>query len=501
MRKGTCIGRTYQVVEDLGEGGAGQVVLVLHRRTLKLYALKEIPLGGKKWTGVEREVLRHLNHPGLPEIYDLFEEGGCAYLVMEYISGKNLWELKKEQGPFKEGKILHCMEELLDILQYLHYQIPPLIHGDIKPSNLMLDENGRLVLLDFGASFTGGCEKGKTYGTLAYASPEQISGYPAMDQRSDLYSLGKTFRTLLGGRESRELQRILDKCEEPNRIYRYASAKEVRRAVEALRKKKRKKIRVFLLLMAGCLLFGSCLAVRWKRAHENRQYQFLLQSHQISKVISAIRSFPYREEAYQKLLQLFLEDGSFTEEESTQMEQLLLEYETVFQQNQAGYPSFCYELGLAYWYSYVEQGGKQYGGDWFGKAALGKLSEEKACWARIYEKLGAYYLGRARKERTGEDTENWKQFLSVLDEVSDLPGVKKEGEARLLRIQEELLVQFYDLLPQFLEEGVSKERLWRALDDIKAVSFGNTSEKFEIVEECLEGLCGKQRAAEGKETE
>lgn len=488
MKNGTYVGKTYRVVKSLGEGGTAQVYLILHCRTLKLFALKVIPLNGRTWTGAEREYLRLLRHPGLPEIQDLFEEAGCACLVMEYISGKTLWELKKERGYLGEREVLQYMEQLLDILQYLHSRVPPLIHGDIKPANLMLNEEGRLVLLDFGASFTEGSEQGTGWGTFGYASPEQLHGYPVLDQRSDLYSLGRTFRSLIGEKASKELKRILDKCEEPNRVHRFSSAKEVYRAVLELRGKKRKKIRRLLVLTAGGLGLAGCLIMAQKKAEQEIQYQFLLQSHQLSNFKSAVRSFPDREEAYQKLLQVFLEDAVFSREESCQMEQLLTEYEEEFRQNRKGYSSFCYEMGLAYWYSFSEQGGKSYGADWFGKAVLGNLSEEKACWAQIYLKLGAYYVERARQKRTGENGESWKRFLEILDEAEKLLQTREKEKERLIMVQEELLVQFYDMLPLLKEQAVSGEKLSEVLQNIKKLSTEYDTRLFKLAEEGLEAV-------------
>ena len=119
MEKGNYGGQTYQLVRVLGEGGSACVYLVLHRRTMQLYAMKEIPLEEKPWNGVEREYFRHLHHPGLPKIQDLFEEDGCAYLVMEYIAGQTLKERKKTKGVFSERELLDCFIQLMDILEYL----------------------------------------------------------------------------------------------------------------------------------------------------------------------------------------------------------------------------------------------------------------------------------------------------------------------------------------------------------------------------------------------
>ena len=132
------IGGTYQVLESLGKGGQSEVWLVLHKRICSLLALKRIPLRGR-WPRGELDYARHLDHPGLPRIYDVFEAEGYICIVMEYLEGKTLEQLKQEKGSFSEKELLLWLRQLSEILEYLHSRTPPLIHGDIKPSNLMID--------------------------------------------------------------------------------------------------------------------------------------------------------------------------------------------------------------------------------------------------------------------------------------------------------------------------------------------------------------------------
>ncbi|MFQ9394110.1 MAG: serine/threonine protein kinase [Lachnospiraceae bacterium] len=163
LKRGTMIGGTYQVLEPLGKGGQSEVWLVLHKRICSLLALKRIPLRAR-WPRGELDYARHLDHPGLPRIYDVFEAEGYICIVMEYLEGKTLEQLKQEKGSFSEKELLLWLRQLSEILEYLHSRTPPLIHGDIKPSNLMIGPGGRLVLLDFGACLSLGKEKGSGTG-------------------------------------------------------------------------------------------------------------------------------------------------------------------------------------------------------------------------------------------------------------------------------------------------------------------------------------------------
>ena len=92
MKRGTMIGGTYQVMKTLGAGGQSDVWLVLHKRTCALMALKRIPLKAQ-WPRGELDYARHLEHPGLPKIYDIFLAEGCVWIAMEYLEGKTLEQI------------------------------------------------------------------------------------------------------------------------------------------------------------------------------------------------------------------------------------------------------------------------------------------------------------------------------------------------------------------------------------------------------------------------
>lgn len=111
LKRGTMIGGTYQVLEPLGKGGQSEVWLVLHKRICSLLALKRIPLRAR-WPRGELDYARHLDHPGLPRIYDVFEAEGYICIVMEYLEGKTLEQLKQEKGSFSEKELLLWLRQL-----------------------------------------------------------------------------------------------------------------------------------------------------------------------------------------------------------------------------------------------------------------------------------------------------------------------------------------------------------------------------------------------------
>ena len=205
---GTTLQGRYRVVRQLARGGMGTVYEALDERLDATVALKETSFDDEEFRRqFEREarLLARLSHPALPRVSDHFNEGGGQFLVMQFVPGKDLDEMRRarEGGSFPSAQVLEWADQLLDALDYLHSQNPPVIHRDIKPQNLKLGERGQIILLDFGLA------KGYTTQTTplaasvvgytpAYAPLEQIQG-AGTDARSDLYSLAATLYHLMTG--------------------------------------------------------------------------------------------------------------------------------------------------------------------------------------------------------------------------------------------------------------------------------------------------------------
>ncbi len=192
---GRILNDRYYVLEQIGTGGSGNLYLARDMSLGTMWAVKEIPAGKR----MEAKILTRLSHPCLPRMVDYAEADGHCCLIMEYIRGSSLEQLRREGYPFRAGEIKDYAVRILDILIYLHSQKPPILYGDLKPANLMLSREGRLYLVDFGSAVRGyedsspkPCE-----GTPGYAAPEQYRGH--ISARSDLYALGKTLLALIKG--------------------------------------------------------------------------------------------------------------------------------------------------------------------------------------------------------------------------------------------------------------------------------------------------------------
>jgi eukaryotic-like serine/threonine-protein kinase len=155
----------------------------------------------------EREagLLATLSHSAIPKVYDFFEEQGKAYLIIELIDGHDLDAALRAAGsPFDEARVGRWALEVCDVLEYLHHLEPePIIFRDLKPSNIIVTPQDRIVLIDFGIArvFQTDQPKGTIVGTEGYAPPEQYRG--VVDARIDIYALGATLHHLLTGIDPR----------------------------------------------------------------------------------------------------------------------------------------------------------------------------------------------------------------------------------------------------------------------------------------------------------
>jgi len=209
------VGR-YNIQEVIGVGGMGSVYRArdMHfPNVVKLVAVKEMinlapdPLVRQTIVqNFEREanLLATLNHPSIPRIYDYFTEDNRSYLVLEFVHGKDLETVISDSiGFIAEDQVISWAIQLCDVLAYLHSHKPdPIIFRDMKPSNVMINHNGDVVLVDFGIAktFQTGV-KGTMIGTEGYSPPEQYRGEAT--QLADIYSLGATLHHTITRRDPR----------------------------------------------------------------------------------------------------------------------------------------------------------------------------------------------------------------------------------------------------------------------------------------------------------
>ena len=231
----------------------------------------------------EANILATLSHPNIVQVYDYFSESNRSYLVLEYVDGKDLDAILAEtEGFLPETQVVLWAIQVCEVLSYLHgHQPRPIIFRDVKPSNIMLDSQGRIRLVDFGIAriFHSG-QKGTMIGTEGYSPPEQYQGIA--EPRVDIYALGATMHHLLSKQDPRleppfsfqdrpiyktnptvdhELTEIINRALEYDPNKRYGSAEEMQRALGSLRSAR--GLGKTTPFSAPALISSTCMAV-WR---------------------------------------------------------------------------------------------------------------------------------------------------------------------------------------------------------------------------------------------
>jgi serine/threonine protein kinase len=258
----------YKILNTIGMGTNGVIYLVVDPETgtkaaLKLLEFRDAPKYASKYDRTEDEyldlavrayhkeynLLSRMNHPGIPQCYHFEHTDSYIYLLEEYVQGMDLDKtILQQQLPAR--KAVQWGIRVLDALEYLHTRSRPVIHRDINPSNLLVNERGKVSIVDFGVAETTGKDR-PLVGTRGYAPPEQYEGIARPE--SDIYALGATLHYLLTGADPRKaamfsfderpirslnprvpeaLARVVDRALAREMGYRYATAGEMRDALE-----------------------------------------------------------------------------------------------------------------------------------------------------------------------------------------------------------------------------------------------------------------------------
>ncbi|HLJ74142.1 MAG TPA: protein kinase, partial [Thermoanaerobaculia bacterium] len=269
INENTALGERYHIVQRLGEGGMGEVFLARDRELDRDVALKVIRFDLSSHPAIlerfkrEIQLSSNVTHKNVLRVYDLGEAGGVKFLTMQYVEGSDLSTLMRRDGRLPLPRVVDIFRQMCEGLQAAHDQ--GVIHRDLKPQNIMIDQRGRVLITDFGLAksveYGTLTEAGKVIGTPHYMSPEQVKGV-ALDNRSDIYSLGIILYEMLTGslpftgssayevmiqrttrtprpasdhnpKIPRYMLKILDRCLQPDPNLRYASTAEILRDLDS----------------------------------------------------------------------------------------------------------------------------------------------------------------------------------------------------------------------------------------------------------------------------
>lgn len=399
---GSIIDNKYEVLKQIGKGGMSTVYLAMDKRLNKQWAIKEIQKIANDKNNevvvqsllVEANLMKRLDHPSLPRIVDIIDNGKTIYVIMDYIEGESLDKILLANGAQPQELVIEWAKQLCDVLRYLHSQTPPIIYRDMKPANVMLKPEGNLKLIDFGIAREykqHNMEDTVSLGTRGYAAPEQFGGMGQTDARTDIYCLGVTLYHLVTGQNPAEppyemypirqwnpalssgLEYIIQKCTQLNPDDRYQDCNELMYALEhydemdeSFKRKQKKKLGAFIfsLSVTFFMLFMGIFFFTLSSMENNKNYDSKINistsTDYETKIMSyedAISLYPYRPEAYIKLLQAYSENNQFTDTESNQF---MNYYNNAFIEQNIGkfdtssdeIAEMNYNLGILYLYLY-----------------------------------------------------------------------------------------------------------------------------------------------------
>ena len=294
----------YQILEEKGSGGNGKVYRVWDLHLEKEWAMKILEenifwVGGqeKDERMDELAALKKISHPNFPRIVDAFEEERKNILIMDYIKGVTL-DAMIRKGAFREEEMIPVLLQICDAILYLHQSTPPLLYLDLKPANIILEENNHVRLVDLGSAYV--CFKDKKQrisGTKYFAPKEQCgqrkdknAGTP--DVRTDIYAFGMTLYYLLTGgkKEQRRggklcikdvnpsvswgMSHIIEKCTMEKPEQRYQSMEEVLEQLQHVRRigrQKESKIRIQRGAVSACKIVCAFLVLYFAYCHQYKE--------------------------------------------------------------------------------------------------------------------------------------------------------------------------------------------------------------------------------------
>jgi serine/threonine-protein kinase len=550
LKVGEVLDGKYTILSKIGSGGMSTVYLAINKKANKPWAVKEVRRDAvqnynivRQSLVVETDLLKKLKHKNLPSIVDVIDREEDFLIVMDYIEGITLEEVINESGPQNQEDVVAWAIQLCDVLSYLHSREPTIVYRDMKPSNIMLRYDKSVVLIDFGtAREYKETSEGDTrcLGTQGYAAPEQFGGLGQTDARTDIYCLGATMYHLITGHNPTEppyemypitqwneslstgLESIILKCTQKNPDDRFQSAQELMEALKNYKDldipKLRRYKRIVALFAAAIILavmfLGSSIgAYSYAKSSQRQEYEYLVdvarkagnREERLKYYQNAIETDSTKAEAYDELLDLFLEDGIFEDSEQEMLINLKVSTKKYFpsleQGDREGYADICFKIGNAYWFYYSQEESRQSAAvSWYEAAAEcyekleGREREYKRC--KIYIEIGNFYKKIIYAQVEGNDADMYGEYWNNLMELKALNDENPDRELITLRLYEEIVTRSLEYGKYLKEDGITKTEIETVYDklqsDIDAMN-NNSSDKVKEEAEIVSGLMSQAR--------
>lgn len=514
---GSVIDGKYEILTEIGRGGMSVVYLAMDTHLNKQWAVKEIK---KKGDGKNDEVvvnsllaeanmMKRLDHPSLPRIVDIIDNGVTIFVVMDYIEGESLDKILAESGVQSEELVISWAKQLCDALGYLHSQKPPVIYRDMKPANVMLKPEGNIKIIDFGIAREYKEQKladTTVLGTKGYAPPEQYSGQT--DARSDIFALGMTMHHLLTGIDPRTgeayapvrmwnpelsegIEMIIDKCVQPAPEHRYQNCQDLLYDLEHpelitsdYKKQQKRKLGAFVAsaILAVFFLISGVVCNKVSVNMNNGDYDVLIATsaassleNKIANYKQAIDIYPERTDAYMKMIEAYEDEGKFGKNENDQFLAVYNVHRDKFDVTSAEVAELNYKIGMMYFNYYTENDGEYSFSTRVQKAysffeennqmtnVIGFEQREMSdCYYQICGFYKKYILNTTTVEEASK--ENYEQLFATIERTME--SVKDAGAYDQLSLYNGIFMLLYDQRSSMAQVNVEKENVLSLLEEV-----------------------------------
>ena len=513
---GSVIDGKYEILRKIGQGGMSVVYLAMDTHLNKQWAVKEIRKKGNGKDDVvivnsllaEANMMKKLDHPSLPRIVDIIDNGETIFVVMDYIEGESLDKILLEYGPQPEELVIAWAKQLCDVLSYLHSQKPPIIYRDMKPANIMLKPEGNIKIIDFGIAREykeQSLADTTVLGTKGYAPPEQYNGQT--DARSDIFALGMTMHHLLTGIDPRGgekyvpvrmwnpelsegIEIIIDKCVQPAAENRYQNCSDLLYDLEHpdlitkdYKRIQKRKLRAFVIsgTLAVALAAAGITCRVTAKTINNNDYENLVSvsestsvDEKIDSYMKAIDIYPEKLDAYEKMLTAYEDDGIFGKKQNDQFLGIYNRNKAEFDTSSKEYAELNYQIGMMYFNYYTDEDGSysfsnrvQKAISFFEVNAKNEnispdFKEKKIsdCYYQICSFYKTYILNSATVEEASK--ENYEQLL---DQINDtLTEVEDSGAYDKLTFYNGVFMLLYDQRTNMEQVNVDQDKILTLLN-------------------------------------
>lgn len=509
---GTVIEGKYEILKEIGHGGMSTVYLAMDKRLNKQWAVKEIR---KKGSGkndeivvnsllAEANLMKRLDHPALPRIVDIIDNGITIYVVMDYIEGDSLDKYLQEYGAQPEERVIEWAKQLCDALSYLHSQKPPIIYRDMKPANVMLKPEGNIKIIDFGIAREykeQNLSDTTVLGTKGYAPPEQYSGQT--DPRSDIFALGMTMHHLLTGIDPRNgepyasvrqwnpelsegIEIIIDRCVEPAAENRYQSCSDLLYDLEhpelitkGFKKKQKRKLVSFIVALSLSAVFavtGIGLNLTATSVNNN-DYDVNIATSDPEKYFAAVEIYPERTDAYEKLIEYY-KNHDASNEEITKAGNTIEAHADVLDLTQPEVADMYYDMGKLYFSDYDGSFKSRAvnAQNFFEKASLSEsASFDKKSIASCYYSICKFMTNQSTttEHTLDEYTELFEEIETAMNTVSQATDSEANYDKISLYYVTMLLIN--DQAEYMAGVGFERQKALDLMDTLKQNTNGITS--------------------------